>query len=118
MGGKCFQQLGLEVAEVAVLFELLSSESGQADYHEFLEGALKLKQSARAIDVIQIIHGNSRLARALHKIYKEICEVAIVEGLTVEDEVLSPDCSGNQEAPDFFDDSRRIFAHSGTVADS
>jgi len=70
--GACFENLDLEVYEVGMLFELLAADDGTANYHEFLEGALKLKQSAQTIDVIQLIHGNQKLSRAVDSIAKAV----------------------------------------------
>jgi len=58
-----FTQLDLELFEVVMLFRLLSNEDGGADYEEFLQGAMKLKNSARTIDVIQILHEVSRVQK-------------------------------------------------------
>merc|ERR1711957_907965 len=50
-----FEQLELEVPEVKMLFDVLSDEDGEADYEEFLAAAVKMKNSARCIDTIQIL---------------------------------------------------------------
>jgi hypothetical protein len=56
-----FIKLDLELIEVVALFRLLADEHGQADYEEFLQGALKLKSSASTIDAIQILHASKML---------------------------------------------------------
>merc|ERR1719327_2559770 len=61
--GAIFRDLGLEVDEVVALFHLVADDDGLADYKEFLEGTLKMKSSARTIDVIQILHESGKLAR-------------------------------------------------------
>merc|ERR1712232_163388 len=53
---KDFEHLDLTMDEVAILFKILSHEDGNADYHEFLSGCLKMKSNARALNVIQILH--------------------------------------------------------------
>lgn len=73
--GDCFQKLNLEVLEVATLFQLLASDDGQADYEEFLEGAIKLKNSARTIDIIQLLHEQMNLLRVVHEL------AGVVEGI-------------------------------------
>ena len=42
--------------KVVALFGVLSADDDEADYHEFLSGALKMKGSARTIDAVQILH--------------------------------------------------------------
>lgn len=78
--GQCFEHLELEVAEVATLFQLLASDDGQADYEEFLEGALKLKSSAKTIDVIQLMHLNQTTHKKLGMIYDAVCNMAMFIG--------------------------------------
>merc|ERR1711990_761064 len=51
-----FQGLGLELDELMALFSVLSEDDGVADYEEFLQGALKMKGSARTIDTMQLLH--------------------------------------------------------------
>lgn len=51
-----FSKLDVELPELKLLFDVLASEDGEADYDEFLAGALKMKNSARCIDTIQILH--------------------------------------------------------------
>jgi len=73
--GKCFESLELEVAEVATLFQLLSTDDGETDYEEFLEGALKLKNSAKTIDVIQILHAHQTSQKQIELVYEVVCSV-------------------------------------------
>lgn len=74
--GKSFTHLGLEVAEVATLFQLLAADDGSADYEEFLEGALKLTNSVKTIDVIQLMHANQTLQKQLEMIYEALRNVS------------------------------------------
>lgn len=56
-----FIKLDLELLEVVALFRLLSDDSGTVDYEEFVQGALKLKQTASTLDAIQILHASKML---------------------------------------------------------
>ena len=51
-----FIQVGFVKLVVTTLFNLLSDDDGMADYEEFLSGAMKMKNSARCIDAIEILH--------------------------------------------------------------
>jgi len=51
-----FNELDLEIDEVSALMTVLCADDGVADFEEFLEGALRMKCNARAIDTIQILH--------------------------------------------------------------
>lgn len=62
---RTFEKLGLDTDEVVALFDVLSDDDGEADYEEFLSGALKMKTSARAIDAVQIMHQQLMMRRAL-----------------------------------------------------
>lgn len=70
--GKYFASLELEVAEVATLFQLLAADDGVADYEEFLEGALKLTNSVKTVDVIQILHANQTLQKQVQIVYEAV----------------------------------------------
>lgn len=49
-------QMGLEIEDAVALFSLMSLDDGEADYAEFLEGAINMKSQARAIDIVQVLH--------------------------------------------------------------
>lgn len=51
-----FKDLDLEMDEVNALFDCLCQDDGVADYEEFLEGVLRMKSTARAMDAIHILH--------------------------------------------------------------
>lgn len=63
--GESFAKLELELFEVVMLFRLLANEEGSTDYEEFLQGAMRMKSSARTIDVIQILHEHTKLQRQM-----------------------------------------------------
>merc|ERR1719353_1952364 len=50
------EQMGLEIEDAVALFGMMSLDDGEADYEEFLAGALHMKCVARAIDAVQIMH--------------------------------------------------------------
>jgi voltage-gated sodium channel len=60
-----FEKLDLEPDEVTALYGVLSADDGEADYEEFLDGALKMKSSARTIDTVQIMHQQLRMQRCI-----------------------------------------------------
>merc|ERR1712025_1013739 len=65
---KMFEALNLELPELEALFDVLASDSGAVDYEEFLEGALKMQCTARAIDSVQIQHQLLQIRRDLETI--------------------------------------------------
>lgn len=67
-----FQKLDLEIDEVVALFGVLSADDGDADYEEFLNGAMKMKSSARTIDTVQIMHQQLATQRALQEIQEHL----------------------------------------------
>jgi len=78
--GECFDKLELEVFEVATLFQMLVSDDGVADYQEFLEGTLKLKNSARTIDIIQILHEHMKLMKVVEDLCVVVEKISTVTG--------------------------------------
>jgi len=65
---KHFESLDLDVEEVTALFSVLSSDDGDADYEEFLAGALKMNSSARTIDSVQVMHNQLKMAQSINRI--------------------------------------------------
>lgn len=59
-----FKRLDLELFEVTMLFRLLAHD-GEADYDEFLQGALQLKEAASNTDVIKILHETIMIRKTL-----------------------------------------------------
>lgn len=66
------QQLGLEIGEVHMLFNLLCEGDGEADYHEFLMGTLRMQGLARTVDTIQILHEQNHLKKYVEKAMTEV----------------------------------------------
>eukprot|EP00928_Gymnodinium_smaydae_P093362 TRINITY_DN774_c0_g2_i2.p1 TRINITY_DN774_c0_g2~~TRINITY_DN774_c0_g2_i2.p1 ORF type:complete len:572 (+),score=163.45 TRINITY_DN774_c0_g2_i2:55-1770(+) len=62
------KKLDLDLDEVEALFSVLSADDGEADYEEFLAGALKMKSSARTIDAVQIVHQQMKVQRDIQLI--------------------------------------------------
>lgn len=63
-----FDKLEIDLPEVQLLFSVLCDDDGQADYEEFLQGALKMKNSARTIDAVQILHQLGMVKRMVNHI--------------------------------------------------
>eukprot|EP00930_Biecheleria_cincta_P098096 TRINITY_DN89788_c0_g1_i1.p1 TRINITY_DN89788_c0_g1~~TRINITY_DN89788_c0_g1_i1.p1 ORF type:complete len:571 (-),score=86.49 TRINITY_DN89788_c0_g1_i1:134-1846(-) len=51
-----FQEMGLAINDVYALFMILADDDGQADYDEFLTGAMDMKSQASNLDVIVLKH--------------------------------------------------------------
>jgi len=62
-----FEKLELEPLEVFLLFGLLSEDDGAVDQEEFLLGAMKLKNTAKTVDTLQILHGQTLARRQVHE---------------------------------------------------
>lgn len=60
-----FDRMDIELPEIKMLFAVLCDEDGLADYEEFLQGALKLKNSARCIDMIQVLHQLGKIKQSV-----------------------------------------------------
>merc|ERR1712178_153416 len=53
--GQMFKDLGLEEEEAIALFGVLCADDGEADYKEFLVGALKMRKNCLVSDVVQVM---------------------------------------------------------------
>jgi len=60
-----FEMLELSEAEAKMLFEVLSGDEGVVDYREFLDGAMKMKHSSRAVESVQVLHEVTVLQRRI-----------------------------------------------------
>jgi hypothetical protein len=60
--------LDIEIDEAVALFGVLCADDGEADYEEFLNGALKVNGSAKTIDTLQILHQVLEMNKLLEKI--------------------------------------------------
>lgn len=65
--------LGVHAEEANGLFELLDDDdSGEVDVDEFVSGVLRLKGSAKAIDMATLLYENKKIFRKLNKLYNRI----------------------------------------------
>jgi len=69
---QAFERIGLDSFEVATLFDVLSSDDGDADYEEFLEGALKMTSSTYTLDAVQVMHNQMKMSRDLDSILRQL----------------------------------------------
>lgn len=69
---QAFEKIGLDTFEVATLFDVLSSDDGDADYEEFLEGALKMTSSTYTLDAVQVMHNQMKMSRDLDNILSHL----------------------------------------------
>merc|ERR1712048_586966 len=61
-------QLDLEIHECEQLFQILDHDnSGEISYDEFLAGALRLKGSARSVDIVVILYHINSLLKSVDK---------------------------------------------------
>jgi len=51
-----FADLGLQADEAQALFGVLAAEDGQADFHEFVGAAMKMRNNAQVIDIWMCLH--------------------------------------------------------------
>lgn len=59
-----FRMLDVDTREAEDLFRLLDiDESGEIDYEEFLEGCMRLRGNARAIDIVTVMIESRKLSR-------------------------------------------------------
>lgn len=81
--GAMFQDLDLEVLDVATLFMVMSEDDGSLDYEEFLRGVLKVKNTAKFVDVIQILHEQIKTRNHMEYILKSLDHIRQELGLHV-----------------------------------
>lgn len=67
-----FEKLDLEIEEVDALFCVCCADDGLADYTELLDGALKMKNSARTIDAVQIMQKQLTMDKRLAEMDKNL----------------------------------------------
>jgi hypothetical protein len=65
---KVLAELELDEDDIRALFDIITDEDGEADYDEFLVGAMKLKSNARVFDTIQLMHEQLQIRRILENI--------------------------------------------------
>lgn len=65
----CLSRLDIEIDEAVALFGVLCADDGEADYEEFLNGALKVNSGAKTIDTLQILHQVLEMHKAIARLY-------------------------------------------------
>merc|ERR1719253_726914 len=70
------QTLELDVHEAESLFHLLDDGDGKVSFDEFLHGIVRLKGQARSLDVITILHNNTRMLQCLESFEKRFMQWA------------------------------------------
>jgi len=57
------ENINVNVSEASLLFNLLDDDnSGSIDYNEFVGGCMRLRQSAKAIDIIMVMHETQQIS--------------------------------------------------------
>jgi len=79
---EAFEKRGLDLFEVETLFNTLSSDDGDADYEEFLEGALKMTSSTHTLDSVQVMHNQMKMSRDLDSILRQLLSPSRTNGST------------------------------------
>lgn len=67
-----FQTLDLDVHEGRALFHLLDNGDGEVTLEEFIDGIMRCKGNARAIDQVAMHADLKQLNRKIAKLYKEV----------------------------------------------
>merc|ERR1712187_208952 len=71
-----FKDLELEEEDLHALFQIISDDDGVADYEEFLDGAMKMKNTARIFDTVQIMHNELLIRRILADMLQQLARVS------------------------------------------
>merc|ERR1712048_1266193 len=58
-----FGDMGLDIDEVNAFFSVLTSDDGQADYNEFINGALAMASSSPTLDRMKSLQNQLRIER-------------------------------------------------------
>lgn len=69
---KMFRKLDMDIEEIVTLYDILADRDGVADYEEFLAGALKMKNSARTLDIVQVMHQQLELSRSFDGLRNDV----------------------------------------------
>lgn len=72
---KLFDVIGLTEDEVYMIFTMLSLDDGMADYEEFLNAAMAMKNTVRNLDMLRISHEHFQLKRQLEDVQRNIRKV-------------------------------------------
>jgi len=66
------EAMGIDSTEAQGLFRLLDDDgSGVVSIEEFITGFLRLKGSAKAVDMVMLLYENRKISKKLNKIFKE-----------------------------------------------
>jgi len=72
------EAMGIDSSEAQGLFSLLDDDgSGVVSIEEFITGFLRLKGSAKAVDMVMLLYENRKISKKLNKIFKEARHVNI-----------------------------------------
>lgn len=77
---EAFEAIGLDVDELMALFSVLSSDDGEADYEEFLNGAMAMTASAPCLDNMKSAQNQLKLLSDTHLILSETLAIRKVLG--------------------------------------
>lgn len=71
---KYLSVLGIDVYEVRSLFDVIDGEKGdgQIEAQEFIDGLLRLKGQARAIDMITLLHEGRKTTKHIESLRKSV----------------------------------------------
>merc|ERR1711959_464594 len=64
--------LELEVNEITGLFELLDNGDGSISFEEFIAGVMRMRGSAKAVDLVTLIYENKKVISALQSVQKHV----------------------------------------------
>mmetsp|Transcript_86130 Transcript_86130/g.186150 ORF Transcript_86130/g.186150 Transcript_86130/m.186150 type:complete len:152 (-) Transcript_86130:7-462(-) len=88
----------LDIHEAESLFHLLDDGDGKISFEEFMHGIVRLKGQARSLDVITILHNNTRMMSQLESFERKWTQWAIHNEATMNGEVTHP-MSGTVSQP-------------------
>lgn len=71
------EKIGLEIEDAVALFSMMSLDDGEADYAEFLDGAINMKSAARAIDVVQVLHRQMEMHNQLVSVLETVSKATV-----------------------------------------
>lgn len=97
------ESLGIHATEARGLFALLDNdESGVVSIEEFLSGCMRLKGTAKAVDMVTLLFENAKLGHKVEQIRKMVAEIFEPDSQAMLDHV--PDSAPSH-------DSRRSYAN-------
>ncbi|CAJ1370460.1 unnamed protein product [Effrenium voratum] len=84
------QTLDVDVTDGAALFHLLDNGDGEVTLEEFVDGILRCKGNARAIDQAAMHWDLKRLEQKISKLSQRLKEAGVIRGLVLEPKALPP----------------------------